>query len=669
MNRLHVSARILLGFGAVLLLLAAIGGAGVLGLGRTLGLLAAYHSGAELTVAVMQAQNELETGLRAARQAATTGSPADRAALAAADQRLAATLAQVDQLIQATDGAGTLSPHIAALRVAKADYASAVERIATSTAGWSATSARLQTTVVPTLVGHAAELITAASGDLSGKSFAESAQGKLQSATQAFARFLSAGAQTDAAQMDGDLKAAAATLADTVDMIDPGPVQDQAKALVAELAGFAAPARAVVALATTLAADRQTLAGEGTAKLTASMQQAREAANAGLARINTLTQESVAELRSGQMVLALVGLLVGAAMAVAVGRSLIVPLRQLVGVMTRLAEGDATQAVPFRDLRNEIGDMGRAVEVFRLNIERMAQMSAERAATRAQAEAARKQALEDLATGFEGSVRTTVQAVGSTAAGLTEAARQSDRTAAATIAQTRLAAEGAAVVTATVVTVAAAAEQLSASVDEISRQMVESSRMVAQAADEAARSNTAMGELSAASDQVGEIVDIINAIASQTNLLALTATIEAARAGDAGKGFAVVASEVKGLAAQTARATEQIGSQIAAMRGATGTVHHSIATIAATVQTIDQVAAAVAAAVEQQGASTHEIAASIQSASTRTNDVAQAVATVAETAQEAGRVAGSMQAAVVELTERFSQLDHEVDTFLARVRA
>ena len=220
MNRLHVSARILLGFGAVLLLLAAIGGAGVLGLGRTLGLLAAYHSGAELTVAVMQAQNELETGLRAARQAATTGSPADRAALAAADQRLAATLAQVDQLIQATDGAGTLSPHIAALRVAKADYASAVERIATSTAGWSATSARLQTTVVPTLVGHAAELITAASGDLSGKSFAESAQGKLQSATQAFARFLSAGAQTDAAQMDGDLKAAAATLADTVDMID-----------------------------------------------------------------------------------------------------------------------------------------------------------------------------------------------------------------------------------------------------------------------------------------------------------------------------------------------------------------------------------------------------------------------------------------------------------------
>ena len=264
---------------------------------------------------------------------------------------------------------------------------------------------------------------------------------------------------------------------------------------------------------------------------------------------------------------------------------------------------------------------------------------------------------------------TTVQAVGSTAAGLTEAARQSDRTAAATIAQTRLAAEGAAVVTATVVTVAAAAEQLSASVDEISRQMVESSRMVAQAADEAARSNTAMGELSAASDQVGEIVDIINAIASQTNLLALNATIEAARAGDAGKGFAVVASEVKGLAAQTARATEQIGSQIAAMRGATGTVHHSIATIAATVQTIDQVAAAVAAAVEQQGASTHEIAASIQSASTRTNDVAQAVATVAETAQEAGRVAGSMQAAVVELTERFSQLDHEVDTFLARVRA
>jgi len=669
MNRLHVSARILLGFGAVLLLLAAIGGAGVLGLGRTLGLLAAYHNGAELTVAVMQTQNELEAGLRAARQAAETGSPVTRAALAKADERLTAALAQVDQLILATDGASALAPHITALRAAKADYASAVDRLATSTAGWSATSARLQTIIVPALLTHAADLITAASGDLSGKSFAESAQGKLQSATQAFARFLSAGAQADAAQMDVDLKAAAATLADTVDMIDPGPVQDQAKAIVAELAAFAAPARAVVTLAGTLAADRQKLDGEGTAKLTNSMQQAREAANLGLSRINTLTQDSVAQLRSGQLILAVIGLLVGAAMAVLVGRSLIVPLRQLVGVMTKLADGDATQAVPFRTLRNEIGDMGRAVEVFRLNIEHMATLSAERAAARAQAETARKQALEDLATGFEGSVRTTVQAVGATAAGLTEAAQRSDSTAAATIAQTRLAAEGAAVVTATVVTVAAAAEQLSASVDEISRQMVESSRMVAQAAEEAARSNTAMGALAAASDQVGDIVAVISAIASQTNLLALNATIEAARAGDAGKGFAVVASEVKGLAAQTARATEQIGGQIAAMRTATGTVHRSISTIAATVQTIDQVAAAVAAAVEQQGASTHEIAASIQSASTRTNDVAQAVATVAETAQEAGRVAGAMQAAVLDLTERFGQLDHEVDTFLARVRA
>ena len=654
----------------MLALLATTGGAGVLGLGRTLDLLGAYRTGAELTVAVMQTQNELEATLRAAQRVVDTGSPAARDELALSDQRLNAAMAQVDSLLAATDGASVLAGHLATMRTARTDFAAQVDRLGTSTRLWTETGARLQTTIVPSLLGNVGKLINAASasGDLSGKSFAEAAQTKMQSATQAFARFLSAGNPADAALTDADLKAAKATLADTVDMIDPGPIQDQAKAIVAELDGFATPARATIAMAATLAADRQGLFGDGTAKLMASMRQARDAANAQLGQINTLTQDSVVGLRRDQIWLSVVGLLVGVLLAMLTARSLITPLRQLVAVMTRLAGGDAAQAVPFRDLRNEIGDMGRAVEVFRTNIEGLATMSAERAAARAQTEQTRKQTLDDLATGFEGSVRATVQAIGATAGELTIAAQQSSSTADATIAQIRLAADGAAVVTETVVTVAAAAEQLSASVDEIGRQMVASSRMVAQAADEAVRSTTAMGQLSDASVQVGNIVEIISAIASQTNLLALNATIEAARAGDAGKGFAVVASEVKGLAAQTARATEQIGGQIAAMRAATGTVHQSIATIAQTVATIDQVAAAVAAAVEQQGASTREIAASIHSASTRTHEVALAVATVADTAQEAGRVASVMQGAVVDLTERFGHLDREVDTFLARVR-
>ena len=306
--------------------------------------------------------------------------------------------------------------------------------------------------------------------------------------------------------------------------------------------------------------------------------------------------------------------------------------------------------------------------MFRVSTLRMAEMSAERALARADAEATRKVAMAKLASGFESSVRATVQDVGRTASDLTKAAAQVVNSAQTAIGETGGATSGADAVTDAVSMVAAAAEQLTASVDEISRRMGEASRMVAQAAGQAKGGTVAMDALAAASQKVGEIVQIISAIASQTNLLALNATIEAARAGEAGKGFAVVASEVKNLATQTARATDEIGTQIGAMQLATISAQQAIAAVAKSVQTIDAVAAAVAESVSEQGSATREIAANINAAAARTQEVAASVSTVSVNAGETGRVSAAMQHSVAGLVARLATMDGEVDHFLAQVR-
>ena len=668
MTKLRVSARIVLGFGIVLALLCAIGAAGLIGLGETLRLLGVYGAASDLTVTVMQAQHELGAAVAAAQRVAESGGAAARADLAAANGRLAAALTAATA--PATEVPG-LAAALGAVRTANASYGAKVAHMAAAQQAQTDTAAHLQKTAATAMLTDIKALIDGASAanDLSGKSFGEASQTKMQAAAEAFGRYLVAGDPADAQRGETELKASEAAMAATLDMLDPGAEQQLGNAASQSLKRYAAEAREMVLGAATLVALKQRLLDNETRTVLATMLHARETVISNLAAIGAQTQASVAALRARQIWMVALGLLLGGTLAALIARSLIRPLRLLVGIMARLAAGETGLVVPFRDQRTEIGDIGRAIEVFRVNAVRMSEMATERAAAREAAERERKGALADIAAGFEGSVRHTVQSIGSTGVELASAADQVDSTAAATIVQTHAAANGAEAVTQAVGIVAAAAEELTASVEEISRQMLASNRMVAQAASEAGRSTVAMGDLTAASEQVGAIVEIISAIASQTNLLALNATIEAARAGEAGKGFAVVASEVKGLAAQTARATEQIGNQIAAMRAATGTAHTAIATIAQTVQTIDQVAAAVAAAIEQQSASTREIAANIQSAAARTHEVAQAVGTVAHAAQETGRVASAMKTAVATLTSRFTALDTDVDTFLARVRA
>lgn len=170
-------------------------------------------------------------------------------------------------------------------------------------------------------------------------------------------------------------------------------------------------------------------------------------------------------------------------------------------------------------------------------------------------------------------------------------------------------------------TVAAAAEELNASIHEINQQVSKSTEMAGEAAQEAEKTNAIVTSLSQASKQIEQVVGLINDIARQTNLLALNATIEAARAGEAGKGFSVVASEVKGLAVETAKATQDIQSQVSEIQTATETAVASITDIGKTIGTLNEYSSSIAAAVEEQGAATQEIARNVEEVSVDVNEV------------------------------------------------
>jgi methyl-accepting chemotaxis protein len=214
---------------------------------------------------------------------------------------------------------------------------------------------------------------------------------------------------------------------------------------------------------------------------------------------------------------------------------------------------------------------------------------------------------------------------------------------------------------------ASAANELSTSIDEISRQLGQTNNLVGIAASEAGITNSQIGSLAQAAQKIGDVVKLIQDVAGQTNLLALNATIEAARAGDAGRGFAVVASEVKSLAVQTAKATEEIAGQIAAVQSSTGAAVEAIRRIVERMQEINHHTAAVAASVQQQNSATGEITQNVTSAAQGTKDIVSALSEVAGAATETRGSAETMLAASQAVEKAAGDLRTEVEGFLQKV--
>ena len=345
------------------------------------------------------------------------------------------------------------------------------------------------------------------------------------------------------------------------------------------------------------------------------------------------------------------------------------PLWRMNKAMRVLAGGDLAIDNPDKDRGDEIGDMAKSLEVFRANGLEVERLRLEQEEQRQRAEIEKRQAMNTLAEQFDASVKSVVSAVSTAARQLQGNAQTLSANAEQTSRQSMAVSAAAQQASENVGTVAAATEELTASIHEVSRQVTESSRMAKGAVDEANRTNHTISGLVSAAQKIGEVVGLINSIASQTNLLALNATIEAARAGEAGKGFAVVASEVKNLANQTAKATEEISSQIGEMQSVTGNAVQAIRGITGSIQRMSEITATIAVAVEQQGAATTEIARNIIEASRGTAEVSSNIDGVTEAARVTGGEAMETLTAANDLQHHSDALASEVDRFVSRVRA
>ncbi len=352
-----------------------------------------------------------------------------------------------------------------------------------------------------------------------------------------------------------------------------------------------------------------------------------------------------------------------------IGRSISRPLGQLGARMRALADGALEQDIPGIERGDEVGAMAATVQIFKDNALRIRGLEKAEAETQARAAAERRAAMENIASDFERSVKGIVSSVATAAAGMQTTAQS--MTATASDASARAATVGAASDSASnnVGTVAAAAEELSGSVTEISRQVTRSSEIASKAVGDAERTNTTVQALSTGAEKIGEVVKLIHSIAAQTNLLALNATIEAARAGESGRGFAVVASEVKALANQTAKATEEISAQVAAMQASTSEAVHSIGGITETIAQMSEITGSIAASIEQQGDATREIARNIQSVAAGSNEISAHIGGVTSAAAATGTAASAVLSNARELDNQSGMLRSAVDEFLAKVRA
>ncbi|MCP3474812.1 methyl-accepting chemotaxis protein [Bradyrhizobium sp. CCGUVB1N3] len=364
----------------------------------------------------------------------------------------------------------------------------------------------------------------------------------------------------------------------------------------------------------------------------------------------------------------LVALAITAFGFILVNRRVSVPIRKLTQAMQRLAERDYAIELAGIERGDEIGEMSRAVSVFRENMIAGDRLAEEQAAEQGRKER-RQLAVERLIGEFEKTVTESLHTLASASGELNATAHSMSSTAEQGSSKAASVASLSGDASSNVQTVAAATEELSASIAEISRQVAESSNIAGAAAAEADRTNGEVQALADAAQRIGDVVELITGIAEQTNLLALNATIEAARAGEAGRGFAVVAAEVKNLATQTAKATEEITGQVAAIQGATRSSVTAIQSIGTTIERVNEIAAAIAAAVEEQGAATREIARNVQQASQGTTEVSRHISGVSQAAGETGAAAGEVLDSAKMLGRLSDDLKREVDRFVEDLRA
>jgi methyl-accepting chemotaxis protein len=386
--------------------------------------------------------------------------------------------------------------------------------------------------------------------------------------------------------------------------------------------------------------------------------------------VKDTTEYEAASARSQRtLIIGTVAILIAAALlAFLLGRGMSRPLAAITAIMNRLSSGDTDVTIPGGGRKDELGTMAGAVDVFRRNMIEARLLREEQEAAKKSSEAEKSALQRRMADRFEADVKSVVGAVARATDEMQRVAAEITVSVNGTSAQATAAAAASEEASSSINTVAAATEELASSVAEIGRRVTHSSNVADAAVGKAAKTNEMVEALAAAGEKIGDVLRLISAIAGQTNLLALNATIEAARAGEAGKGFAVVASEVKELASQTAKATEEIAGQVAAIRASTEECVTAIGSISDTIGEISAIATTIASAVEQQESATREIAQSVQQVAAGTSEVAVNVAGASHAADQSRALANTVLSASGELSQHASALFKSVDTFLAGLR-
>lgn len=350
-------------------------------------------------------------------------------------------------------------------------------------------------------------------------------------------------------------------------------------------------------------------------------------------------------------------------------RAITSPISRLTQTMVAIAKGDLSALVEDNQRKDEVGDMSRAVDIFKENAVKRVEMEQEQEIQRVSMVGKAKQQRVDFAEEFQKNIMGFIENVGESCHNMTTTSNdlitgaQLNRSESA---DTQVASQKASL---NVQTVATASEELSSSILEIAGQVNHSHRIIEEAMQGASQTTNKVTELAIAAEEIGDVVSLIQSIAEQTNLLALNATIEAARAGDAGRGFAVVASEVKVLAAQTSSATEQIRKHIGLIQASTKDTVGEIKSITRIMDQVNEITSIVVSAVEEQGSATQLISQNIKEASSETLLVSENIVTVSERAVEANKLAVNMNEASNDMDNKTKELHDEVDMFIQKILA
>jgi len=385
-----------------------------------------------------------------------------------------------------------------------------------------------------------------------------------------------------------------------------------------------------------------------------------------IARANVRLEQQNWLLAAAIALMAVAGIIV----SLLIGRGISRPIVAMSKAMRELAIGNFDIRLPGLERKDEVCQMARAVEEFKLEaLAKAERESAEREAKNRELAATRRTELYNLAEHFETAVGGIIGNVASASGELENAATLLTRSSSSTRELSAVVTAASQDTSSNVQSVASAAEEMTSSIQEIGRRVVDSTRIANEAVEQAKKTDTRIADLSLAASRIGDVTQLITTIAEQTNLLALNATIEAARAGDAGRGFAVVAQEVKALASQTAKATSEISTHIAGMQAATQDSVEAIKEISGTIARVSEMAGAIAAAVEQQGATTQEISRNVQQAARGSSDVASNIADVNRSAEDTGSASAKVLGSAQLLLKENRLLEAEVAKFLATVRA